>query len=65
MTLVYAHRGASAAEPENTVAAFRAYHLWQVVYWTTLGDVVLPVGYAETTTRPVTPETIEALRARI
>ena len=24
MTLVYAHRGASAAEPENTVAAFRA-----------------------------------------
>lgn len=44
-------------------AAYRGYHQWQVVYWTTLGDVVLPVGYTATTTQPVTPAAIAALGA--
>lgn len=38
-----------AADP----AAFAAYHRWDVYYFTTAGDIVLPVGYAQTTRIPV------------
>jgi hypothetical protein len=38
-----------AADP----AAFAAYHRWDVYYNTTAGDVVLPIGYAETSPIPV------------
>ncbi|XJF15753.1 lytic transglycosylase domain-containing protein [Mycobacterium sp. AMU20-3851] len=35
-------------------AAFAGYHEWEVYYRTTAGDVLLPIGYAETTPIPVT-----------
>ncbi|MDO0976396.1 lytic transglycosylase domain-containing protein [Mycolicibacterium frederiksbergense] len=38
-----------AADP----AAFAGYHDWEVYYRTTAGDVLLPVGYARTSTIPV------------
>ncbi|MGV0848624.1 transglycosylase SLT domain-containing protein [Mycolicibacterium phlei] len=38
-----------AADP----AAFPAYHRWQVYYKTTMGDVLLPVGYYSETPIPV------------
>ncbi|AMO62229.1 transglycosylase family protein [Mycolicibacterium phlei] len=38
-----------AADP----AAFPAYHRWQVYYKTTMGDVLLPVGYFSPTRIPV------------
>lgn len=38
-----------AADP----AAFAAYHRWDIYYFTTAGDIVLPLGYAETTRIPV------------
>ncbi|WP_238886646.1 lytic transglycosylase domain-containing protein [Mycobacterium sp. IDR2000157661] len=38
-----------AADP----AAFAAYHRWDIYYLTTAGDIVLPLGYAETTRIPV------------
>ena len=39
-----------AADP----AAFYGYHDWEVYYRTTAGDVLLPIGYARTSTIPVT-----------
>jgi membrane-bound lytic murein transglycosylase B len=38
-----------AADP----AAFEAYHRWDVYYYTTAGDVLLPIGYAATSRMPV------------
>ncbi len=38
-----------AADP----AAFDGYHRWDVYYYTTAGDVLLPVGYAATSPIPV------------
>jgi hypothetical protein len=38
-----------AADP----AAFAGYHRWHVYYYTTSGDVLLPIGYAATTRVPV------------
>jgi soluble lytic murein transglycosylase-like protein len=38
-----------AADP----AAFGGYHRWDVYYYTTAGDVVLPIGYAATSRIPV------------
>lgn len=38
-----------AADP----AAFGAYHRWEVYYYTTVGDVLLPIGYAESQRIPV------------
>lgn len=38
-----------AADP----AAFDGYHDWEVYYRTTAGDVLLPIGYAQTSTIPV------------
>lgn len=38
-----------AADP----AAFRGYHGWEVYYRTTAGDVLLPIGYAQTDPVPV------------
>jgi membrane-bound lytic murein transglycosylase B len=38
-----------AADP----AAFDGYHRWDVYYYTTAGDVLLPVGYAATAPIPV------------
>ena len=38
---------------ERQPRAFLAYHRWDVVYLTTEGDVVLPVGYARTRPVPV------------
>lgn len=38
-----------ASEP----AAFAAYHRWDVYYYTTAGDIVLPVGYAAQSRIPV------------
>ncbi len=38
-----------AADP----AAFTGFHQWEVYYRTTAGDVLLPIGYAETTPVPV------------
>jgi hypothetical protein len=38
-----------AADP----AAFAGYYRWDVYYKTTAGDVLLPVGYAETSPIPV------------
>ncbi len=38
-----------AADP----AAFAGYYSWDVYYSTTAGDVVLPIGYAETSPIPV------------
>lgn len=46
---VHDYAAVIAADP----AAFSAYHLWDVYYKTTAGDVVLPVGYAEATRVPV------------
>jgi membrane-bound lytic murein transglycosylase B len=34
-------------------AAFNGYHRWDVYYYTTAGDVLLPVGYAATSPIPV------------
>ena len=34
-------------------AAFGGYYLWEVYYYTTAGDVLLPVGYDETSRIPV------------
>ena len=33
--------------------AFLGYHAWQVYYRTTLGEVLLPTGYAAAQTMPV------------
>ena len=41
--------GVLAADP----AAFAGYHDWEVYYRTTAGDVLLPIGYARTSTIPV------------
>lgn len=38
-----------AADP----AAFGGYHRWDVYYYTTAGDVLLPIGYAESQRIPV------------
>ncbi len=38
-----------AADP----AAFGAYHRWEVYYYTTAGDVLLPIGYSQTQRIPV------------
>ena len=38
-----------AADP----AAFAGYHRWDVYYYTTAGDVLLPIGYAATSPIPV------------
>lgn len=38
-----------AADP----AAFGAYHRWEVYYYTTAGDVLLPIGYAQPQRIPV------------
>ena len=38
-----------AADP----AAFAGYHRWDVYYYTTAGDVLLPIGYAATSRIPV------------
>jgi len=38
-----------AAEP----AAFAGFYLWDVYYYTTAGDVLLPIGYAATSPLPV------------
>jgi hypothetical protein len=38
-----------AADP----ASFGAYYWWEVYFRTTSGDVLLPIGYAETSTIPV------------
>ncbi|MBW3546760.1 MAG: lytic transglycosylase domain-containing protein [Actinobacteria bacterium] len=49
---------AVTAYAEQMVAderAYLGYHAWQVYYLTTLGDVLLPVGYEATAPRPVTP----------
>jgi soluble lytic murein transglycosylase-like protein len=40
--------------------AYRGYHGWQVYYWSTLGDAWLPVGYAASVSRPVTPADVDA-----
>jgi hypothetical protein len=34
-------------------AAFAGYYQWEIYYHTTLGDVLLPIGYSETTPIPV------------
>ena len=34
-------------------AAFAGYYRWDVYYYTTVGDVLLPIGYAETSRIPV------------
>lgn len=36
--------------------AYRAYWGWQVYYWSTLGDLWLPVGWSRSESRPVTPD---------
>ena len=43
------YAAAIAADP----AAFAAYYRWDVYYVTTAGDVLLPVGYSETSRIPV------------
>ena len=48
---------AVTAYAEQMVAderTYRGYHAWQVYYATSLGDVLLPVGYEATERRPVT-----------
>lgn len=42
-----------AAVLEAEPVVFAAYHRWDVYYYTTAGDVVLPVGYAATSRIPV------------
>ncbi len=44
-------------------AAFAGYHRWDVYYKTTAGDILLPVGYAQTTRIPVA-EYLASDRAR-
>ena len=44
---------AYATVMERSPRAFLAYRQWQVVYLTTEGDVVLPVGYERTRPVPV------------
>ncbi|CAJ1584445.1 transglycosylase SLT domain-containing protein [[Mycobacterium] wendilense] len=46
---VNAYAAVMATEP----TAFHAYHRWDVYYVTTAGDVLLPIGYAETAPVPV------------
>ncbi|MDQ3353417.1 MAG: lytic transglycosylase domain-containing protein [Actinomycetota bacterium] len=49
---------AVTAYAEQMVAderAYLGYHAWQVYYATSLGDVLLPVGYESAERRPVTP----------
>ncbi len=49
---------AVTAYAEQMVAderAYLGYHAWQVYYATSLGDVLLPVGYESSERRPVTP----------
>ncbi len=49
---------AVTAYAEQIVAdeqAYLGYHAWQVYYATSLGDVLLPVGYESTERRPVSP----------
>ncbi|MGI8757832.1 MAG: transglycosylase SLT domain-containing protein [Acidimicrobiales bacterium] len=49
---------AVTAYAEQIVAderAYLGYYNWQVYYTTSLGDVLLPVGYEATERRPVTP----------
>jgi soluble lytic murein transglycosylase-like protein len=49
---------AVTAYAEQIVAderAYLGYHAWQVYYATSLGDVLLPVGYESNERRPVTP----------
>ena len=49
---------AVTAYAEQMVAderAYLGYYAWQVYYTTSLGDVLLPVGYESTERRPVTP----------
>jgi membrane-bound lytic murein transglycosylase B len=41
--------------------AYERYWGWQVVYWTTLGDVVLPVGYEATDRQPVSASAIASI----
>ena len=38
-----------AADP----AAFTGYYRWDVYYYTTAGDVLLPIGYSSTSPIPV------------
>jgi hypothetical protein len=42
-------------------ASFVGYHGWQVVYWTTLGDVVLPVGYSAAEPQAVSASSIASI----
>jgi hypothetical protein len=42
-----------AAVMDSEPTALRAYHRWDVYYVTTVGDVLLPVGYDEPTRIPV------------
>ncbi len=52
---------AVTAYAEQMVAderAYLGYHAWQVYYATSLGDVLLPVGYEATERRDVTPADI-------
>ena len=48
---VAAFSGTSYADP----AAFAGYYRWDVYYFTTAGDVLLPTGYAATSPIPVPP----------
>jgi hypothetical protein len=34
-------------------AAFAGYYRWDVYYYTTAGEVLLPIGFAESTRIPV------------
>lgn len=46
---------AYATQMEADERAFQAYYHWEVYYATTLGDVLLPVGFSLTEPRSVTP----------
>lgn len=53
-TLHYVHAVTSyATQMEADERAFQAYYHWEVYYATTLGDVLLPVGYSLSEPRPV------------
>ena len=41
---------------------FEGYWHWEVYYWSTLGDVWLPVGYERTTEEPVTEADVPVAR---